>query len=227
MEFDFKPFFERYEALVRQVDTLFQQIDQEHPGCVRCRAACSDCCHAVFDLTLIEALYINRRFYEAFRGKEREAILDKANQADRQVYKFKRGAFKALRSGEKTEDRILSEMAEKRIRCPLLNDHAMCDLYGFRPITCRLYGIPTAIGGKGHTCGISGFKEGTAYPTINLDAIHRRLIEISKDLVVALKSKYGRMGEMLVPLSMALLNQYDERYLGVAEDDTDTNTAKE
>ena len=83
------------------------------------------------------------------------------------------------------------------------------------------------LSGEGHTCGISGFKEGTAYPTINLDAIHRRLIEISKDLVVALKSKYGRMGEMLVPLSMALLNQYDERYLGVAEDDTDTNTAKE
>jgi len=213
---DFTPFFEKYEELLAKANSAFGQVKTQHPECVTCQIGCSDCCYALFDLTLIEALYINHHFNKKFEGKEKNRLIEKADQADRSVYKIKRKAYKDFESG-KSEDDILTEMAQERVRCPLLNEEDQCDLYEYRPVTCRLYGIPTAIGGKGHTCGKSGFVEGKPYPTVHLDIIHKRLYEISDDLIKTTGSKYLKMGDMLVPLSMALITVYDEQYLGIGE----------
>lgn len=214
MDIDFTPFFERYENLREQADAVFKKVQQQHPDCVNCKVECADCCHALFDLTLIEALYINHRFKEQLPEKRRSELLDVANKTDRVIYKLKRKAFKALETGE-SEEKIITNLAAERVACPLLNSENCCELYDQRPITCRLYGIPTSIDGKGHTCGLSNFKPGESYPTVNLDLIQSKLYEISKDLVEKIRSKYIKMGEMLVPLSMALLTTYDATYLGL------------
>lgn len=218
MDFDFTPYFKRYEDIAVQAEAAFEKIKQDHPECVKCAKECSDCCHALFDVTFIEALYINHKFNAAFRGATLDAILERANKADRLIHKLKRSATKALQSG-KDEQEILAQMAEYRVPCPLLNQSSLCDLYEFRPITCRLYGVPTAIGGQGHTCGLSAFEPGTSYPTVNLDAIQDRLFNLSRELVAALGSRHIRMGDMVVPLSMALLTAYDEAYLGMDSDE--------
>ena len=207
-------FFKQYEALLKTADELFNKIGAEFPQEVKCKHGCADCCYALFDLTLIEALYMKHHFDRCFEGLEREKRLKIANRIDRQLYKLKRKAYKDLEAG-KSEDDILKELAEKKVRCPLLNEQDACDLYAHRPITCRLYGIPTSIAGEGHTCGLSGFKEGTSYPTVKLDLIQNKLYEISAEIVRSIQSRYARMGEMLVPLSMALLTEYDEKYLGI------------
>jgi Fe-S-cluster containining protein len=106
-------------------------------------------------------------------------------------------------------------MARQRIRCPLLDEGEKCGMYEARPITCRLYGIPTVIGGQAHTCGLSQFEEGKQYPTVKLDNIQRRLYEISFELAQEIKSRYPKLGEVLVPLSMALLTDYNDEYLGI------------
>ncbi|MDP3282855.1 MAG: YkgJ family cysteine cluster protein, partial [Desulfobacterales bacterium] len=173
---------------------------------------------AVFDLTLIEALYLNHKSREVFAGEKRVKLEEKANIADRAVFKLKKNAYNEFKSG-KSEDEIINDLAAKRIRCPLLNEEDCCDLYEFRPITCRLYGIPVSIGGAGHTCGLSGFKEGKNYQTVNMDAIQKKLYEISDDVVRHINSKYLKLSEVLVPLSMAILNVYDKEYLGLADAD--------
>jgi hypothetical protein len=53
---------------------------------------------------------------------------------------------------------------------------------------------------------------------VNLDVIHKQLHQISAQLTAAIQSRHVKMAEMLVPLSMALLTQYDEVYLGIAEE---------
>lgn len=220
MGIDFEPFFREYEALLALADKTFEKVQNDFPDLVNCKVECADCCHALFDLPLIEALYINYHFKQTFDGPQREAFLEAVNQTDRQIYKIKRQASKDQEAG-KSEDDILTELAEARVKCPLLNDANQCSLYGFRPITCRLYGIPTSIGGKGRTCGLSGFKAGEQYPAVNIDIIQKKLFQLSERLARAIKSKYVRLGEMLVPLSMALLTEYDESYLGVANSDGD------
>lgn len=211
--------FEKYEAFVNQMDGVFESVREQHAACVKCKLGCADCCHALFDLSLVEALYLNRVFLKKIAEGDRAKVLDNANKTDRHIYQLKKKAFKAVAAGEKTEEQVLLEMAAERVRCPLLNVADRCDLYDHRPITCRVYGIPTSIGGRGHTCGLSDFKEGESYPTVNLDIVHQRLHQLSQELVVALRSTHVRMGEMLMPLSMALITVFDDEYLGIKKDE--------
>ncbi len=227
MTTDLAALFEKYEAFVKQLDGVFEGVRKKHPDCVNCDLGCSDCCHALFDLYMIEAIYINRRFLETVAVERKNEILIEANRLDRQIYQLKRRAFKALEAGEKTNEQVLIEMACERIRCPLLNNEGRCEIYAYRPITCRLYGIPTAIAGRGHTCGLSGFKEGNAYPTVNLDSINQRLHGLSCEMVDALKSRHQKMGDVLMPLSMALLSHFDEAYLGIEKIQIDPESCPE
>lgn len=212
-------FYKQYRDLSKTADSVFKQVQNEYGDCVTCKIECADCCHALFDLSLIEALYLNHHFNQTFSGPEKDTLLEIANRADRTVYQIKRRAHQVLKKGA-PEAEVLDQLAEERVPCPLLDERNQCRLYEFRPITCRLYGIPTSIQGTGHTCGHSGFIKGVAYPTVNLDAIHRRLFEISSALVTALRSRHKQMADMLVPVSMALLTVFDEDYLGFAPAET-------
>jgi Fe-S-cluster containining protein len=216
MDFDFTPYFEKYEKLVAASDAAFERVKQAHADCVKCVEGCADCCHALFDLTLIEALYINYRFRQKFQESGKTELEEKANRADRQLTKIKRKAHQDFLAG-KPEAEILADLARERVRCPLLSKQDLCDLYDYRPLTCRFYGIPTAIGGKGHTCGLSGFKPGEQYPTVNLDAVHTRLQELSAELVRDLRSRFIKLADILVPLATVLITNYDDIYLGLKE----------
>jgi len=217
MDIDLKPYFEKYESLVEKSEEAFDRVKAAHTECVKCEEKCADCCFALFDLTLIEALYLHHKFNEKFKGSAKVELVEKANRADRQIYKIKRKAFKELQSG-RNEGELLAEMALERVRCPLLSEKDLCDLYDYRPLTCRFYGIPTAIGGAGHTCGKSGFKEGEKYPTVNLDAVYGQLQQISAELLRDIQSKNVKLVDLLVPLSSAVIMDFDEVFLGVAEE---------
>jgi Fe-S-cluster containining protein len=222
MNMDMMLFFQKYEAMVKKVDTIFSMMKEKYPEEVRCAPGCTNCCYALFDLTLIEAIYVSHHFRQIFSDDKREALLEKANKADRQTYKIKKAAFKAKQQG-KDEEAIIADVAKERVRCALLNDDTLCEFYEFRPIACRVDGIPAAIGGKGRTCSLSGFKSGQSYPTLNRDVLHDQLLMLSSELVKSVGTKYSRMGDVLVPLSMALITEYDETYFGMA-DPSDSST---
>jgi Fe-S-cluster containining protein len=217
MSVNLRSYFEKYEALVAQAEGVFDRVKTAHADCVKCEEKCADCCFALFDLTLIEALYIHHKFNEKYQGLEKAELLEKSNRADRRIYKIKRRAYNDLQAG-KNEGEILAAMALERVRCPLLNEKELCDLYEYRPITCRFYGIPTAIGGAGHTCGKSGFKQGEKYPTVNLDAVHSQLQQISAELLRDIQSKNIKLADLLVPLSSAVILDFDDVFLGIAEE---------
>jgi len=225
MSVDLKPYFNKYEALVAQADGAFERVKNAYSDCVKCEEKCADCCFALFDLTLIEALYIHHKFNEKYQGTEKAELLEKSNRADRRIYKIKRKAYNDLQAG-KNEGEILAAMALERVRCPLLNEKELCDLYEYRPLTCRFYGVPTAIGGAGHTCGKSGFKQGEKYPTVNLDAVHSQLQQISAELLRDIQSKNIKLADLLVPLSSAVILDFDDVFLGIAEEPVEETSHK-
>lgn len=222
MSIDYNPFFKKYLSLVKAADQIFEHVMKANPDCVKCKISCSDCCHALFDLTLIEAIYLNHRFKKASGDLDKQSILEKANKIDRQIHRIKKKALRELKGG-KNDREILKALASERVRCPLLNQNDQCDLYEHRPITCRFYGIPTAISGEGHTCGKSGFVKGKSYPTVSLDAVNKQLQEITAEFLRDINTRHIKMVDMLVPLSMALLTVFDEEYLGI--DTSEKNAA--
>jgi Fe-S-cluster containining protein len=212
---DFSKTFAKYESLVSDVDKIFTSMQDAHSDCVCCETRCADCCHAVFDITLIEAVYINHHFNASLSRKERRPITRRAEKADRKYYQIKRKLQKMYVDEGKPSEEVLAQLALERVRCPLLNDDNLCDLYAKRPITCRVYGIPTSIGGQAHICEKAAFKEGTAYPAVNLDKMNDRLFELSKELLQEVGSKNPKRHMSLVPPSGALMITYDEEYLGI------------
>ena len=222
---DFSAYFEKYERLVAEVDKIVADVQARHGDCINCGQGCSDCCHAMFDLSLVEALYLNHKFNAAFEGQARSDILDRADKSERENYRIKREAFKLSREGAKSAD-ILAAIAKARVRCPLLDADERCELYAVRPVPCRLYGIPTAFGGQVHTCVKSGFKAGEKYPTVQMDKIQDRLALLSNELARSLRTKHTRLAETYVPLSMAIMNKYDKEYLGLISDEEWEKLAK-
>ncbi len=211
---DLAPIFNRYEALRAEADGVFERIAHKFPGDVTCHQGCSDCCHALFDLSLVEAMYINSAFIQAFEyGPLRSQILERASETDRRLTRVKREMYQAEKAGD-TPAHIMTKAAGARVRCPLLSDGNTCLLYNARPIICRLYGIPLDIGGKGHVCGLSGFSKGANYPTVQLARIQSRLENLSREIADAAGSRF-ELADVYVPLSMALLTKYDDAYLGI------------
>lgn len=220
MTADLTPVFERYIKLRDDVDRIFASMQDRYPQCVACRPGCSDCCHALFDISLVEAMYINKAFAKTFEyGPKRSQILERASALDRKLTKMKREMFRAEKDGESPE-KIMEIAATTRMACPLLDKDDKCVMYDDRPITCRLYGIPVDIGGKGYVCGFSNFAKGHDYPSVHMDKIQRRLEEMSAEIGSREGSKFD-VADIYVPLSMALLTKYDAAYFGAGDSGED------
>nr|WP_319396665.1 YkgJ family cysteine cluster protein [uncultured Desulfobacter sp.] len=214
---DLDKHFVKYEAVVSMVDQVFDRVKKEYPKEVFCREKCSDCCYAIFDLTLIEALYLNHKFNEKFSGTEKADLIAIADKTDRALVKMKRDAYKKVKDGADQLE-IVGRMSQERVRCPLLGDNNLCLMYDNRPITCRVYGIPTSTAGASHICGRTNFVQGKAYPTLNMDKIYTQLQLLSAELVKDIKSTNIRMHELLIPVSMAMVTQFNDEFLGVKQD---------
>jgi Fe-S-cluster containining protein len=155
--------FKDLENLFDFADRAVADVRERYSKEVRCKKGCTDCCYAVFDVSLIEALYIRRHFDSLGRKQKRSAL---------------NIAKKALNSWDQLVT-AKADLSLARIRCPLLTDSGECVCYKTRPINCRTYGIPTVIGDRSHVCGLSGFEQGKTYPTLNLASLQKRLYELS------------------------------------------------
>lgn len=156
--------------MLNDLDTLFVAIDQAfaavcqaHPEAITCGKGCADCCQAVFDVSLVEAVNL-------------QAHVQRLDPAVREEIGV--AAQEARQAWERIMDAGL-DPAVARIRCPLLDGQGLCLCYEARPVNCRTYGIPTVIDGKGHVCGFSRFEPGKTYPTVNLASLQQRLHNLS------------------------------------------------
>lgn len=170
--------FRTYESLADRADRAFQETQKKHGSCVRCRPGCSDCCHAVFGLFMIEASYLKSHF-DRLPPEQKKGVLLHVSETERGLKRLQ-SKMGAHADDPSTQAYIL---ATERVRCPLLNEEKGCTLYAHRPITCRVYGIPTRAQGKARVCGKAGFEKGTTYPTFDLDSAYRDLFALSKELL--------------------------------------------
>jgi Fe-S-cluster containining protein len=199
------PIFRNYEILVDKAESAFQKTKTEYGESVRCKLHCSDCCHAVFGLFLIEAAYIREHFEPIDEEPKRQALL-KGESADKALEKLE-GKLKTFENDPHMQTYTL---ARERIPCPLLDEQNECILYHRRPITCRVYGIPTRIQGKVRVCGKTGFKDKGTYPVFDLDGIYRDLYLLSQELVIEAGTNDSDRASLLISMSKTIRTPLDE-----------------
>lgn len=204
-----------YQEIVSLADKTFLQVQEQYPKEVCCYDGCISCCHSPFDLSVIEALALQTAFRKTIPyGGLRSAIAVAAAETERLLIKTKKHYYKLSQEGY-TQARILQEAAKLQIRCPLLGPEDSCLLYENRPITCRLYGIPSVVHGQVHACAESGFEQKKAYPSVHISKFQDKLASLSLQLQRDLNSSYSELHLVYIPLSSALLHPIDKTWLGV------------
>lgn len=196
---DYSYLLEPYDSIVQKADQGFQRMENEFAESVKCEPHCADCCHAVFGLFLIEAVFLKHDF-DQLGEAERMAALKRGHEADKELEALER----TLKEFEGDPQMSAYSMARARIRCPLLSDDNECILYPHRPITCRIYGIPIMVQGLPRVCSQAGFKKDRSYPTFNLDGVHRELHELSKNLLESAGVKDPEKASLLLSVSKVI-----------------------
>ncbi len=191
--------FNHYGRIVSAADRAFQGMAKDYHEELQCKPHCCDCCFALFGLFLIEAIQI-RRHFEGLDIRQRREALIRGEQAERALLEFQN----RLRDHKDDAERIFYEVGKERIRCPLLNDFDECILYSSRPITCRVYGIPTAIRGKARVCGKAAFNRGKYYPSFNLDQVNKQLYLISKAILNKIDGADPEKASLLISMPRAI-----------------------
>jgi Fe-S-cluster containining protein len=197
--------FNEYKQLVAKGDSAFETIERDFGSCVKCKPQCSDCCHAIFGLFLIEAAYIQEQFNKLDRKVRRE-ILSNAEKYEKALQKVE----ERLEAHEDDPHMKSYALSKERVRCPLLNQNEECIIYPHRPITCRVYGIPTAIQGKARVCGKAAFESGESYPTFDLDACYKELYRLSRELLVQMGQSDMEKASLLISVAKVLKTPLEE-----------------
>ncbi|MEW6573955.1 MAG: YkgJ family cysteine cluster protein [Bacillota bacterium] len=199
----------QYKELIEMAERAFAEMQRGYGDRIKCRRGCADCCHAVFGLFLIEAAYIKERFDRLDRAAQEE-ILQRAARMDEELERMHQ------RLARFADEPVMQAYAlsRERVRCPLLNDKEECVLYSFRPITCRVYGIPVTIHGRAQVCWKAGFAKGESYPAFDLDAVYKVLYRLSKELMESAGQNNTEPAAMLISVSKALKMPYENLVRG-------------
>jgi Fe-S-cluster containining protein len=133
---------EEYKNLLARVDAWFDRsVVSAGPGRIACARGCSACCRGLFDITLFDALLLQQGFRTLPQGV-RETSLE---QSRRRLDELRRRwpGFAAPYLLNSMPDEEWTEMPEDdETPCPLLGEDGACLIYTWRPMTCRLHGLP-------------------------------------------------------------------------------------
>lgn len=208
---NYKNVFSKYEKLVKEADFAFQDISRNYKDNIICKVQCSDCCHSVFGLFPIETAYISYNFSKLPRNIRKE-ILERALEAENKLSALEESMKKEY---GKDEQAMLDALSRQRIRCPLLNDENKCSMYEYRPITCRVYGMPTIMGGKMRACWKGNFNKGEHYPSFNLDTMYHELYGLSREMLEErgyIEDDLDEIGGLLLSMPKAVSVSVEELF---------------
>lgn len=197
--------FRSYELLVDRAEAAFQGMQKDHSSCIKCEPHCSDCCHAIFGLFLIEAGYLKEHLDELTNEEKRAALL-RCEEAEKSLERLQ----KMLQAHEGDPQMQAYIMSRERIPCPLLNENQDCILYPYRPITCRVYGIPTKVQGKARVCWKAEFKKDERYPVFDLDGVYRDLYFLSTELLKSAGKDDLERASLLISVSKAITTSLED-----------------
>ncbi len=114
---------------------------------IPCGRGCSECCVGIFPITRLDARGL-RSGLHTLPTTQRDAIIARAADQVRLIEASYPGLH-STPSLDEWADTTIDEMVEQfsHVPCPALGSDGSCQVYAFRPITCRTMGIPIEANG--------------------------------------------------------------------------------
>lgn len=133
---------DEYRRLLTEVDHWFSRCIARSGEHIRCAAGCSECCRGLFDITLLDAALLKDGF-DRLDAVTREQVLVKCRERLAGLQRlWPEFAHPYILNYRPEEEWELLMPDDDETPCPLLGADGRCLVYGFRPMTCRLHGLP-------------------------------------------------------------------------------------
>lgn len=190
-----------YRELLETVDTWFSRCMETAGRHIRCRPGCSGCCRGLFDITLMDAALL-RRGFELLPEKARASALAKARARLDELQERWPGFGPPYLLNHLPDEEWTEMPEEDATPCPLLGGDGRCLVYAWRPMTCRLHGLPNI--------DLSGESFSDACCTLNFaDGDPLALSELRWHFRRAFEAELGLFGEFTTCLLGASRNELD------------------
>jgi Fe-S-cluster containining protein len=135
--------------LVQIMNIALADAAQKSGAWLACRPGCTQCCHGAFAINALDAARLAAGI-EALRAADptrAEAINQRARQWIAEFGSDYPGGAETGTLGTSEEDRERFEEFANEAACPALNpETGLCDVYEWRPMTCRVFGPPVRMG---------------------------------------------------------------------------------
>ncbi len=133
------------QKLIQIVDSALADAARRSGKWLACRPGCTQCCIGAFSINQLDALRLRRGLadLEARAPERAAAVRQRAREAVSRLSKDFPGnpATGLLDEGMEAEQRFADFANDDP--CPVLDyETGLCELYEFRPMTCRVFGPP-------------------------------------------------------------------------------------
>jgi Fe-S-cluster containining protein len=135
--------------LVQIVDAALAEAARRAGEWLVCRAGCTQCCHGAFAIGPLDALRLEAGM-DGLRAEQPELAAAVERRARAWITEHGAefpGDVRTGLLGDSDEDRQRFEEYANEAACPALDPvTGRCDLYAWRPMTCRVFGPPVRMG---------------------------------------------------------------------------------
>ena len=135
--------------LVQIMSASFAEAAKRAGEHLLCKQGCSQCCHGAFVLSPLDTLRL-RAGMEVLRSTEPDLAREIEHRASMWIVEHEAsfpGNLETGALGTSAEDREKFENFANEAPCPALDtETGRCDVYKWRPMTCRLFGPPVRMG---------------------------------------------------------------------------------
>jgi hypothetical protein len=205
------PFFRDYEALLEWVDELFRASAAINSNLPSCGSETDRCCYEQVEVSFVEAAYLNHHMNRILPVAARRSAIDRAVQVAKRAKAIRLAL--AAEAGQAAIDhgRLKEAHRASRILCPLSVD-AKCQIYRFRPIACRIFGLAEEWRGRQAALLPNQMSMNTLDDQMLDDQIRDTLTKISANMLYALSSLFSEGDTLTFLLADAVSGRFIQTF---------------
>ena len=190
----------RDSQLVQIVDAALADAARRAGAWLACRMGCTQCCHGVFAINALDAERL-RAGMDALRANDPALAAEVHRRAEAWLDEHGPdfpGDRKTGMLGPSAEEQERFEEFANEAACPALDPATgRCDVYAWRPMTCRVFGPPVRMG-EGEALGCCEL----CFVGASEDEIAACEMPVPHDLEAELLDDVGQPGETIVAFAL-------------------------